>query len=133
MYNFRGFKGDTLYRLIPSGGIDLFSPRIVLRGIQYHGHRALPQPTCANFIFQLRVPQVEAPSAPWNGISSSLSPVHPQGRTVPYGLMIGRVLSAGTGFHWHCDGSPGSIPTRSIYSSLKTVLFSRPEIESTSE
>src|SRR6218665_1194585 len=31
------FKGDTLYRLIPSGGIDLFIPRIVLRRIQYHG------------------------------------------------------------------------------------------------
>jgi len=29
MYNF-SFKGDTLYRLIPSRGIDLFIPRIVL-------------------------------------------------------------------------------------------------------
>jgi len=29
MYNF-SFKGETLYRLIPSGGIDLFIPRIVL-------------------------------------------------------------------------------------------------------
>jgi len=26
------FKGDTLYRLIPSGGIVLFIPRIVLWG-----------------------------------------------------------------------------------------------------
>ena len=31
MYNF-SFKGDTLYRLITSGGIDLFIPRIVLWG-----------------------------------------------------------------------------------------------------
>ena len=31
MFNF-SFKGDTLYRLIPSGEIDLFIPRIVLWG-----------------------------------------------------------------------------------------------------
>jgi len=31
MSNF-SFKGNTLYRLIPSGGIDLFIPRIVLWG-----------------------------------------------------------------------------------------------------
>jgi len=35
MYNF-SFKGDTLYRLIPSGGIDLFIPPDSLMGIQYH-------------------------------------------------------------------------------------------------
>jgi len=37
MSNF-SFKGDALYRLIPSGGIDLFiSPDSLMGGIQYHG------------------------------------------------------------------------------------------------
>jgi len=36
-FSFKGYR-YTLYRLIPSGGIDLFiPPRIVLWGIQYHG------------------------------------------------------------------------------------------------
>src|SRR6218665_107904 len=34
------FKGDTLYRLIPSGGIFYSSHRIVLWGIQCHGSPA---------------------------------------------------------------------------------------------
>jgi len=38
MSNF-GFKGDTLYWLIPPRGIDLFIPRIVLWGYNITGHR----------------------------------------------------------------------------------------------
>ena len=36
MYNF-GFKGDTLYRFIPSGGIDLIIH--LMRGYNITGHR----------------------------------------------------------------------------------------------
>ena len=41
------FKGDTLYRLIPSGGIDLFiSPDRRMGGYNITGHRnSLPGPT----------------------------------------------------------------------------------------
>jgi len=35
------FKEDTLYRLIPSGEIDLFIPLDSLKGVQYHGTPAL--------------------------------------------------------------------------------------------
>ena len=38
MFNF-SFKGDILYRLIPSGGIDLFIPGYSYGGYNITGHR----------------------------------------------------------------------------------------------
>src|SRR6218665_585821 len=43
MYNF-SFKGDALYRLIPSGEINLLIPPDSLMGVQYHRTPAHPCP-----------------------------------------------------------------------------------------
>ena len=53
------FKGDTLYRLILSGGIDLFIPRIVLRGgYNITGHRAAPAPALTEVASKQEIAEV---------------------------------------------------------------------------
>jgi len=56
MSNF-SFKGDISYRLIPSGGIDLFIPSgSLMGGIQYHG---TPIPGGVSLVLRLHERLVE--------------------------------------------------------------------------